>query len=769
METVRALDGIIRHVEARPPLPSTTEKFVTIDCKTKKTTTGRAWFRKVKSYLVVNRNADAHTVEHQVPTIEIHGIENDSGIGLNFTCRISCPVGNEEKAAEALFDLEQNPSDKFDRLIRRWVEDFVGGDPAEFIRDYFSKKKNELCKKLVQLARSEMGLDMQIRLVLDDEETSFEQLKISTGSFLIRTNDYHEQQDLEITCQLEVEPSNKIYANVYRKREAQLKDILIREAQSFFERNVTLEQFYDDLNQAEIVGPLKTALNEKLSREGRVLGFFHMKSSATDSAPKNFELELDVTVKVQEFPERITIKNHARMKRTNVAIYKSEGSQKLDEWLTEQLNQIIPDVLFYEKYINLLIDFRRPDDDNDATPSLKGTIKNKLYEAAQTIGYELKYLTTIPNVKPLTWLEPFTIVVDGSFETKISNFFVKVSIPITLRLNTLDDDHVRSLLNRQEDIPELMRVTAHDVTSQFLHTVDPERFYTTFSFPDAVKYDGAPAIERDLISKVGKALKHSFASDVISIVPKMVDTEPIIRWRELRERVCDFSLEVTPLRGGEAIPFRGKFQVESIAADGWDKFQNRKFTLEDIRKYLEDDLRAKLKTASKNELMIKGSAHLKDLHEVFNEIAIKGIREVYGVIIGISMIDRDFTGLEAALNSELNARGFSAIVGAQTRRLAASSADLQAAEKKEEEIKKLTQERLDLGADAPEDEIEELENRTKAERNKLNPDLIPSIESLENILNPDLPGENRLLDVSKYRLLKESKDHSQNGQDYDDD
>ena len=767
MEIVRPLDGIIREVDERPRVSSTSEKFVMIDCKTKKATAHRRWFGEVKSYLVVNRNADVHTVEHQVPTIPITEIENDRSIGLNFTCWVSCPEGNEEKAAEALFDMELNPSDKFDRFIRRCVEEFVGAERTAFICRYFEIKA-ELSKKVIELVRLKMGLDLQVRIVLDDEATSFGQLKISTGSFLIRANDYHEQQDLKITCELEIEPSTKIYANVYRKRVGQVKDVLIHEATSFFEQNVTLEQFYDDLNQAAIVEPLKEVLNEKLRREGRVIGFFHLESSAIDSAPKNFEFELDVKVKVQEFPERITIKNHARMKRTNVAIYKSENSPKLDAWLTERLNEIIPDVLFYEKYVALLIDFRRPDDENGEPTGLKGAIKAKLSEAAQNIGYELKYLTTIPNVKPLTWLDPFDIVVDGSFQSKISNFYVKVSIPITVRLTTLEDTHVRSLLNRQEDIPELMRVKAHGVTSQFLHTVDPERFYTTFLFPDAVKYQGAPSIEQDLIARIRQVLEDSFVADVISVVPKMVDTEPIVRWRDLRKQVCDFSLEVTPLRGGESIPFKGKFHVQDIAEDGWDKFQNREFTIDDIRNYLQDDLRAKLKTASRNELITKGSAHMKALHAVINEIAVRGIREVYGVIIDISMIDREFTRLEAATNAELNERGISALIGAQTRRLAASNADVHGAEKKEEEIKRLTQDRLDLGADAPEDEIEELENRIRAEREKLNPDLIPSIESLEQMLSPELPDEKPLLDVSRYRLLKDSKNADQNGQGHDD-
>lgn len=791
METVRALDRIIRSVQSRPKVLSTSEKFVMIDCKTRKATAARPWFGlgEVKSFLVVNENSDARMVELKVPTIPVQEIEHDDPIGLNFTCWASCPEGKEETLAEALYDPELTPSDKFDRLIGRWVDDFVHNDPGDFISQYF-ERKNTLRDYIVERARTQMGLKVQLRLALEDEDSSFEIRDLITDSFLIRAKDYHEPQDLTISCKLEIEPSTKIYANVYRKRVPALTDALVHETQSFFERNVTLEQFYDDLNQRDIVEPLKKILNERLRQEGRVLGFFHLKSTAIDSAPKEFELERDVEVKVQEFPEKITIKNHALMTRTDVAIYKSKDSPKLGDWLTEKLKKIIPDTLFYVKYIDLLIDFLRPDDEEDSgadadyvdavtenaddeddkNKRLKKKIRDRLRAEAKAIGYKLKYLTTIPDLKPLTWLEPFTIDAGGRFESKVSRFFVEVTIPVTVRFTTLDNQKIRNLLNRQDDIPERMRVEAHDVIGQFLHTVEPERFYTTFlhPHPDPNKYDGAKAIEQDIILKIRETLDASFACEVISVVPKMVETEPITRWLELQEKVCDFSFEVTPFRGGQAIPFSGKFQVEHIAEKGWDKFQNRKFTIDDLKTYLEASLCAALKTASKEELLFRGSSHLKKLHDEINNRAASAIEKVYGVVISITMIDRKFTRIETAINNELGEREISSIVGAQSRRLAAIESDSFFAEKKGEEIRKLIQERLDLGVDAPEDEIEELESRIHAERDKLNPDLIPSIGSIEQMLNPDVPAEDRLLDLPQYRLLKERKNGDQNGEEHDD-
>ena len=769
MQTVRPLDAIIRRVPARPRAVSAFEKFVMIDCKTKKATTARPWFREVKNFVVVNRNADGQVVEYDLPTIEVRDLEHDRGIGLNFKCWVSCPAGNEERAVEALFDAEQNASDVFERKIRQWVDEFIGGRRGDFIHRYF-ELKSDLLSKLIARARDEMGLDLQMRVSLDGETRSFSVLEFTVDPLLVRVKDYHEPQHLKINCQLEIDPDTKIYANVYRRRAGELKDAIGPQARSFFEHNVTLEQFYDDLNHPDVIEPFKKVLNERLRLEGRRVGFFHLSSTSSDSALKQFEFELDVKVKLQEFPEQITISNHARMKRRNIAVYKAKGSRKLNEWLTEQLSQIIPDVLFYEKYIDLLIDFHREDTEEGNGSTLKRTIRNRLSNEAQKIGYELKYLTTIPNVKPLTWLDFFTITVEGKFETNISNFFVKLSIPITVRLQTLEDEKVRSRLNRLEDIPELMRKKAHTVVSQFLHTVDPERFYTTFLFPNPEKYPNKQAIEQEIIDRITEVLEQSFAAEIASIVPKIVDTEPIIRWRELQEKVCDFDFEVTPLRGGEPIKFKGKFQVEHIAENGWYKFESRKATIDDIRKYLEADLCAKLKTASKEELLFKGNRHLQALHDEIDKFAVKAIEEVYGIVIKLTMIDRDLTLVEAAINEEIIGRNHSAILGAQYRREAAVAADRHFAEKKEEEVKMLIDERLRLGVDGPEDQIEEFENRLKEERAKLNPDRVPSIESVEEILNPSLAGEKTLIDVTSFRLLKaqEPEANNGNGQDHGD-
>ena len=754
MGPIRALDAIIHKVPARTKANLPAEKIVIIDCKTKKAVERRPWFGEVKEYLVVNTSEVQNPAEYQVPAIQINDVENDRAIGLEVKCWITCTPGDENKMAEALYSAEHPPAMVFEKLINKWVDEFVRSAPGDFIATYFAKKA-ALQGSIKGRALTDAGLTLQVKISLAGERVSFLPIKIDTGSFLLRVSDYHEQQDLQIKCRLEVDDKNKIRANIYRMRADRLKDVVIRQAQQYFEHNVSLEQFYDDLNQNSIIVPLKEALDKRLALEGRRVEFIHLESTVSDSAPKQFENEVSVDVKVQEYPETVRVNNIVRMIRKDVARYKTKDSPALQPWLKAQLEQIIPDQFFYKKYIDLLLEFKDPVEDGKEKPGLRKDIKDSLTVEAKKIGYDIKYLATSPNLQPLTWLDPFPIDVEDTFETRESKFYVKLNMHLSTRLTTLDHEKVKSHLNKLEHIPTLMERKVRDVTRDYIHTVDPERFYTTFTLPDKTNYPDNDSIETELTARVTEALEaDDFFAEVISFVPKMMDTDVVIRWRELQEKVCDFNFQVTPLRGGEPVMFTGKFQVESIAKNSWFKFQSRKFTIEDIRGHLEDVVRAKLKAVSKEELLFKGLGHLAEIQKAITKMAKQGIEELYGLDISLSMIDRAFTEVEARINQEIIERDLASIEIARQKRLSGMGATLYIAEKKEEEIKMLVDERLRLGADAPDDQIADFEKRMRTEQEKLTPDLISSLADVERVLRPELLGEMRLIEHTQFKSLK---------------
>jgi hypothetical protein len=764
MGPVRPLDAIIHKVPARTKARPPAEKIVIIDCKTKKALERRPWFGDVKDFLVVNTSEGENPVEYEVKAIQVNDVEYDRSIGLVVKCWISCRLGNENKVAEALFSADDPPTTVFERLVKKWIDEFIRSEPGDFIDHYF-ERKSDLQSAIKAKANLDAGLDLQVKISLQGEDACFAPRAIKTGSFHVRVSNYHEPQDLTIECKLEIDEKNKIRANVYRQRVGALNNVVIARTQEFFEQNVSLEQFYDDLNDGSVLGPLKQALDDRLLLDGRKVERIHLTSTASDSAPKQFEDEIDVKVKVQEYPEIVVVNNVVRMIRQDVALYKAKDSPELRQWLRKELEQIIPDLFFYKKYINLLLEFKDPVEDGKDKPGLRKDIKDRLTVEAKKIGYDIKYLATSPNLKPLTWLEPFPIDVEDTFETRESKFYVKLNLHVSTRLTTLEKEKVKSHLNKLEHIPTLMEKKVRDVTRDYIHTVDPERFYTTFTLPDKKNYPDFESIETELTAKVTEALQaDDFCAEVISFVPKMMDTEVIIRWRELQEKVCDFSFEVTPLRGGEPVIFTGKFQVESIAKDSWYKFQSRKFTIEDIRNHLEDVVRAKLKGLSKDELLYKGLGHLGEIQKVITGMAKSGVEQLYGLDISLSMIDRAHTQVEEKINREIIERDLAAIEIATQKRLSGMEADTYFALKKEEEVKMLIDERLRLGADAPDDQIGDFEKRIKDERDKLTPDLISPLDAVERVLRQDLPGEVRLIEHARYKALTaattEEEDHN---------
>src|SRR5216683_605682 len=119
MGPIRPLDAIIHKVPPRTKVNPPAERLVIIDCKTKKFWT----FGELRYYLVVNTSDGENPAEYQVPAI-IPDIENDRSLGLNVKCWISCPPGNEDKVAEALFSTEQPTTAVFEKLIKKWIDEF---------------------------------------------------------------------------------------------------------------------------------------------------------------------------------------------------------------------------------------------------------------------------------------------------------------------------------------------------------------------------------------------------------------------------------------------------------------------------------------------------------------------------------------------------------------------------------------------------------------------------------------------------------------------
>lgn len=745
------LDAVIQRAPTRhkPDKHSKSEVLVIVDCNKREALERKPlWGGEVKYFLVRNTLDGQNPAQCEPEAFPITDIEGDRSVTVKLKCWVSCSPKSEKDVAVALCDPNDRPSAVFERLLKRWSMEFVRAKgESRFLDGYFESQDDEpksmrerLQDQLQSKAFDEAGLNLQVKVSLEGEVGIHKAVEVSTQKFLVSVKDYNERQDLEVSCELELDEQRKINAVIHHRKSknGQLAEKVMEVAKKYFARDVSLDQFSGDLNGYDLLEGLSDRLNKALAAEGRRVGRIFLKSGAArkggaedDKSPLQFgPYTVEVAVSVQEYPDQVVIRNKLLLSRRSLSRYKAGGAPPLDKWVEEKLNRIIPEVLFDAKYIDLLLNF-------DAR---KVVIEERLREAAAVIGYDVKQLISIPDLPPLKWLDPFPVKVEEDFETRQPRSYVKLSIVATARFKTLAEKKIRDYLNRRQDVQKLMRDDIFQLTSQYLHGIEPEHFYNYFYFKDDPKGPDDKTVEMALHDSIKGMLEKKYGAEVIEVIPKMDETYVIINLMILREKPCNFSVSVTPSDGGALITFRGKFSVEGVNPGSWHVFLSRRFTVEDVREHLEDDVRAKLGTMTEAQLLYKGPESLKEMEKTIDQIAALSIVKMFGLQIHVTAVDRDRTIVEQKMSDEFVERQLGSIRVAEQKRLAAEEADIHDTKQRKEGFKNLADERLRLGTDAPAEEIEEIEKKMSDERDKLRPDGIAPLEEVERVLRPGLPG-----------------------------
>jgi hypothetical protein len=98
-----------------------------------------------------------------------------------------------------------------------------------------------------------------------------------------------------------------------------------------------------------------------------------------------FETDCEVSCRIQE--KLLTIKNHVVMALENIGKYRVNGSPNLNVWVEKTLDVVVKPILFEKTYANMLVNF----------PPIAKEIKDAMIKRAETIGYSIKTITSIPD------------------------------------------------------------------------------------------------------------------------------------------------------------------------------------------------------------------------------------------------------------------------------------------------------------------------------------------------------------------------------------
>jgi hypothetical protein len=641
------LDKVIRIVNSAHAIGSPQEHIVVIDVESGKAieiidSTGSTQLQRVgilgrfkdrKYFLVANNTDSRNEAEGRVPTFSLRDFVRKWTLGLEVNYLASCRPSNEAKVAEGLCG-GSHPGAVLNDSITRWMKDFAGSRPADLIENYYSKKV-DLEAHIAARALDEVGLNLQAIVRLESEREALNPIDIGPVHLPVRVKDYDEEQDLRLKAEIQVDPQRKIYAILYRHQIPRLGDLLKAETRKYFAAAVSLHQFHAELRSPGLKAGLTSHLNSVLRPFGRQIGFlsFEQKNNGERLDQAFFEARENVEFEeVKEYEEKVVIKNTVQMTLRDYALYKNDGSKDLNLWIKMNLKEVIREVLFGKRYIDLLIGFE----------PLEREIKAKLSIRAEAIGYSIKHLITVPDLPPYDWLENFTLEVEREYDTNTPKFPVKLGVIVTARIRRLKD--IESFLNRRQDVPKLMKSAIEDEARRFLHTVDPERFYLRFSYTEPEEKE--EAIEEALKKLIEQRLEEKFKAEVISIVFKMLDTEVTEIWSLLEKSEGNLEIKLPSFSDVEGVTYRGRIRVESIHARGWNRFRTSNPEMDRICRRLEEHVVAQLGTFANFDLVYTNLESQRQVERLIETLVKKFAVEEFGLVVRVNNIRREATGIE---------------------------------------------------------------------------------------------------------------------------
>lgn len=661
MPQVYVLDNVIRRLsetESSKVTSSLTKKLVIIDTKTRMVLEKKPFLSfgsQLDFFLVSNENDPQNIAKSSIRDFSISDFASnfvaDPSIGISIKYQISCSSGNEEKIARALFDDSTNtPEAVFEGKLINWLEDYTREKISfsEFTTNY-SQQLSGLRLYAEKKAR-EIGINLRLKLSLEfDESDRLKPFTVDSRDFPVLLNDFEEEVNFKFQANLAITENGKVNAILSYEKLGKLNDVLQEATRNYFRKNIRLYDFCYEFDNSVRSG-LINHINQVLSSHGREIDGFFPKIANNIQMPEPDAIQCNISHEIQGYGV-VVIKNVLEVEpnrqasgeylREGIVKYKKAKIADIKEWFKDKLEKTIHRYLFDFSYVDVLLKYDSQ------------SIKEQLEKNAQSIGYSIRLISTVPDLKPLKLrTEGFRFEADETFPTKQNSVKIKLGIDVHGKIENLES--IKHILNdpKNDDVDILIGKEVLDSIKRVLHEIEPADFYAqagliaynynyNYSPEEAIKDKIAKAIEISLKEKFG-------ASSQIAL--KALNTELLDLINELTSGADhNFEILLAPSRDpGEKILFTGLFQINGVAKNQWDTFASRKPSVEDVKKSIQDWLRPWFSTLSTSTLNYQTTKGLRKLLEDANALAFPKIMQKYGLIISIEGLEAPDTKLKTA-------------------------------------------------------------------------------------------------------------------------
>jgi hypothetical protein len=533
-----------------------------------------------------------------------------------------------------------HPGLMLERLISQWITEYASKGLPEFVREFLADRN--LIRRYVKEKAAEKGLILDIRLELVPAK-HLDSITVGPTDIPIRVRGVAEEQKLTINLHLDVDEENLAAAILSFNHQHSIKDSVMTQVKRHFATKVSLHEFLTKLNSSSVNEGLISALNTFLESYGRKVGALTLGTSVPPP-PKNYRDEIEVAVNVQNYGV-VVITNTVELSLLDAERYRNEGSKNLRKWLEETLETVISNELFYQQYVNLLVDFSR----------IEKKIRTRVADEANAIGYQIDHLVSMPDLEPIRWSKGFSLKPEREFQTKDPMVSAKLQIAISARIPDLKK--ISDKLNH--DVPRLVEEAVVNRVALFLRGIEAERYYMRFSNSDDPNEE---SVANALVREIRTALEE-YALEIFELNPLPLDTEITLRLKQLMKQHCRFEVTLTPYQSPQPVVITGALMVEGVDRGGWHSFKLRDFTLADIGSRVEEHLTARLNALPSADLVYMTQSGHEALRSLIQQETDAFVKDAYGLRIKLLTVGRGKTPIEVSKDDVVNNQ-ISAIVEA---------------------------------------------------------------------------------------------------------
>ncbi|RPH33035.1 MAG: hypothetical protein EHM93_06905 [Bacteroidales bacterium] len=504
--------------------------------------------------------------------VEIKGLkkeltELDNSCSLSITINYSAQIQqNHQKDLIKLLVTEPRFENALNNRIVRWISTFASNEP-QFVKRFYSLQTK--LKNYLEDEARKLGLSLDLAIEVREEKVS----KTLRGQVDVKVNDFHNRIPLSYELEVNVLENKKVEGmqtlmNTI-KLDEKVKEIIKKSINS--KSTIDLHYFHFNLHTG-LREFLIRELDIDLDRDGLKPEFLTLESQLRNVPPERSQLIHNVSC-ITKNSYGIDIEHHLILTLKNLGDFYNSGIKDINEWVKDELNRITQDCIFEKDFTELALNFN------------SDYIKLEMAKSLTKKGYEIRQLITIPKLEGII-PDHFDFEVGNDIEFPTHKEDVRIKLNIIASGKIEDPKKIARLINpktTRDGIISKMKETVVNTVRQFIHQVDPKRFYLNFNFPENGKGD---SLADELRKKILSKLNEEFGTKEVDIILKQLETDLVRSFKTLFGVNHTINIEIYQLQA----KFDAQFMVVSVHEDSYDLFKAKcdAYKSKDILILLED-------------------------------------------------------------------------------------------------------------------------------------------------------------------------------------